>query len=344
MNKHLFRLLAVTALAICVNISFAAENALACLTSGSCIISPAEYPKEHLQGIESCNRYIYWGFSKHLVKTDLSGQLIRQIPLHKEAGKRIHGGSPVLVERKLYVPYCGSGFNAALNGKPSHNYVQVYDLDLNYIKSYPVPELEYGAGAMSFDGKSFFITGGRPADMPGNEIFEYSRDFKLLKKHKLAFNTFKGIQTLAFDGKYFYAGCYGSAYMTYRISKDFKQVDYMDLQAQIGAYPIAENRMLVGSVRVDKPGIEETFIQVVDPTQYLLKTAVFELDCNYNVFYKGKMVPAKRLYGIIKKQKSTLAVLRCPANTPLSKIVELQVYIPVKYIVEYYNPVKGDGK
>ncbi|MBR2357767.1 MAG: hypothetical protein IKA65_07070 [Lentisphaeria bacterium] len=343
MDRQILKLLTVLLLSISVNIAFAAAE-LEYLPESAKIVCP-EYPpaRQHLQGFQSCGKYIYWVFSQSMVKTDLAGKLIKKVPLHRERGKMVHGGSPALLD-KLYVPYSGSGFNKRLNGKPSLNFVQVYDLDLNYIKSIPIPELEYGAGAVTTDGTNFFVTGGRPADLPGNTIYEYSRDFKLLKKHELRFNTFKGIQTLAFDGKYFYAGCYGSAYMTYRISKDFKQVDYMDLQAQIGAYPIAENRMLVGSVRVDKLGREETFIQVVDPTKYILKTAVFELDCNYNVFYKGKMVPAKRLYGIIKKQKSTLAVLRCPANTPLSKIVELQVYIPVKYIVEYYNPIKGDGK
>ena len=335
MNKHLFGLLAVTALAICVNISFAAENAFTALPSGKSIVSPVEFPKEHLQGIESCSRYIYWVFSKHLVKTDLSGQLIRQIPLHKEAGKRIHGGSPVLVERKLYVPYCGSGFNAALNGKPSHNYVQVYDLDLNYIKSYPVPELEYGAGAMSFDGKSFFITGGRPADMPGNEIFEYSRDFKLLKKHKLAFNTFKGIQTLVFDGKYFYAGCYGGEYWTYRISSDFKRVDYLDLSGCIGLKPLPDKRMLAGKSGVDSTGRVYTTLAVVKPEQYLMRIAVVQLGADGGIFCNGKPVAANRLRNMILNGKCNLTVVRCAENTPLKKVVDLQQFIPGKFILEF---------
>ena len=184
MNKPIFKLLTVGILSISVNIAFAAAE-LEKLPENTRIICTDDSPKgQHLQGITSCGKYIYWVFSKKIIKTDLTGKIIKKVPLHKEAGKKVHGGSPAWLD-KLYVPYCASGFNKKLNGQPSLNFVQVYDADLNYVKSIPIPELEYGAGAMTTDGTNFFVTGGRPADLPGNTIYEYSRDFKLLKKHKL---------------------------------------------------------------------------------------------------------------------------------------------------------------
>ena len=324
--------LAILSACICTALSVPAVDKLA---AGAQIVCP-EYPpaRQHLQGFQSCGKYIYWVFSQSMVKTDLAGKLIKKVPLHRERGKMVHGGSPALLD-KLYVPYSGSGFNKRLNGKPSLNFVQVYDLDLNYIKSIPIPELEYGAGAMISVGSKFFITGGRPADMPGNEIFEYSRDFKLLKKHKLAFNTFKGIQTLAFDGKYFYAGCYGGEYWTYRISSDFKRVDYLDLSGCIGLKPLPDKRMLAGKSGVDSTGRVYTTLAVVKPEQYLMRIAVVQLGADGGIFCNGKPVAANRLRNMILNGKYNLTVVRCAENTPLKKVVDLQQFIPGKFILEF---------
>ncbi len=334
MNKQIFKLLTILVLLISLNISFAATE-IEQLPVGTRIVCAADSPKGlHLQGITSCGKYIYWVFSKKIIKTDPAGRIIKNVPLHKEAGKRVHGGSPAWLD-KLYVPYCASGFNKKLNGQPSLNFVQVYDADLNYVKSIPIPELEYGAGAMTTDGTNFFVTGGRPADLPGNTIYEYSRDFKLLKKHKLSFNTFKGIQTFACNGKYFYAGCYGSENFTYRISRDFKTVDYLNFNTSVGLYPMENNRMLAARIGLDAKGKEETFAEVIKLENYLLNVAAVELKANGEVFLNGKKIPASGLINIFRQRKYALTVLRCPENTPLKKIVELQVFISGRFVIEF---------
>ena len=335
MIKRSFIQLAAVVLAMSIaNSSFAAA-AVEKLPLKNKIVCPEYPPKgQHLQGIASCGKYIYWVFNKTLVKTDIAGKLLKKVPLHPEAGKRVHGGSPALLD-KLYVPYCASGFNKRLNGAPSQNYVQLYDLDLNYIKSIPVPEVEYGAGAVTTDGKHFFIAGGRPADMPGNTIYEYSGDFRLLKKHHLSFNTFKGIQTLAFDGRSFYAGGYGSDYMTYRISRDFKSIDYLDLRSEVGLTALKGSGMLVARIGLDAGKREETFAGTVNIAQHLLNTAVIELDRQGNVFFENNPITLPALQSRLREKKSQLTILRCPENVNLAKIVEIQVFICGKYIIEY---------
>jgi hypothetical protein len=70
--------------------------------------------------------------------------------------------------------------------------------------------MPHGAGGMTCKGDRFYVVGGLPATHECNYVYEYTGDFKLVKRHELKTGfTLMGIQTAAYiDGK-FYFGIYG---------------------------------------------------------------------------------------------------------------------------------------
>ena len=137
-----FRILAAAALALTLGAAAKLAGAET-LKHGSRIVCSGEY-RGHLQGIATDGRHVYWSFTRDLVKTDFDGKVLirRNFPRHM--------GDPCWYDGKLYVPFCGRGFNRRLEpGAPSRNYVLVFDADLNLLKRHHLPELEYGAGGIA---------------------------------------------------------------------------------------------------------------------------------------------------------------------------------------------------
>ena len=276
----------------------------------------------HLQGFAFDGRdKLYWVFNQHLVQTDLKGKLLNATMLKREPGFKNHGGDPCFANGLIYVPYCGSGFNAELNGNPSYNFVQVYDeKDLSLVKSYSIPEVIYGAGAIAFADGNFFVAGGRPANMPGNTVYEYSPEFKLLKTHQLEFNSHLGIQSMAFDGKNFWFGCYsvrhGSAFRT---GRDFKVNGYYNFSGAYGMIPLDGRKILLASPADGKKSGGKA--AVADPGKMRKTVARLELDDEGRIFYNGKECPHAKLPGKLKNFRRKHIVISVPRKLPAEKVV-----------------------
>lgn len=199
---------------------------------------------KHLQGVASDGSALYWVFTDVIVKSDPDGKVLKKVPLHRMPGTAHHGGDPCFADGKLFVPYSGSGFNKYLNGRPNSNFIQQYNRDLEFEKSFPVPELEFGAGAVAMHNGSFFVAGGRPGKLPGNTIYEYDRDFKLKKKHELAFSSKKGIQSLTTDGINWYFGVYASPGTTFVTDMNFAVCGKWNISCAVGLLHLSDGKKL----------------------------------------------------------------------------------------------------
>ena len=195
-------------------------------------------PAGHIQGVATDGKFIYISYSVNILKCDFQGNVIKGIVTPRFDGfedpkndldelknkynvRTHHSGDCCFHDGKLYVTYSGSGFNKYLKGGYSYNYVYVFDSDLNFLTRYHVPEMEHGAGGMTFANGKFYLVGGRPFGVPGNTVYEYDSNFKLLKKHQLKINSDKGIQTISWDGKYFWLGCYGIGEFSFLYDENF---------------------------------------------------------------------------------------------------------------------------
>ena len=276
----------------------------------------------HLQGVAFNGKdKLYWVFNNHLVQTDLKGKLLNATMLRREPGGANHGGSPCCVNGFIYVPYCGSGFNAELNGKPSCNFIQVYnEKELSLVNSYSIPEVVYGAGAIVFARGSFFVAGGRPSNMPGNTLYEYSPEFKLLKKHELEFNSRLGIQSMAFDGKNFWFGCYNVLRgLTIRTGSDFKVNGYYNFSGAYGMVPLGGRKMVLASLDPDKKsGGKAAVIDIGKMEKAVIRLV---LDKEGRVVYNRKSYSPYELQDKWRSFRNKHVVISTPRELSAEKLV-----------------------
>ena len=160
--------------------------------------------KGHLQGVATDGESLYWTFTVKLVKTDMSGKVIaaRDVPTHH--------GDLCCVGGKVYVAVNRGKFNQ-LNAAVSE--VRAYDCaTLEPAGVWPLPDMPHGAGGMTCRDGRFYVVGGLPSTHEQNHVYEYSADFKLLKRHDLDTGfTLMGIQTAEWDAaaNRFLFGIYG---------------------------------------------------------------------------------------------------------------------------------------
>ena len=104
----------------------------------------------------------------------------------------------------------------------------------------------YGAGGMAYRGGNFFIVGGRPDGKPGNTIYEYDGNFKLLRRHEVNFNSLRGIQTINFtpEGKCL-IGCYGVGDFTTELDGKWRVARRPRPNTAVGAIPLGGELCLV---------------------------------------------------------------------------------------------------
>ena len=197
MKSNLFQKGLLVAAALCANALFAmspGEGAIRC---------DGNYGG-HLQGVATDGEFLYWSFTVKLVKTDLSGAVLmmRDVPNH-------HGDLCCCCGR-IYVAVNRGRFN-----QPNSAVSEVWSYDcatLDQTGVWDLPDMPHGAGGMTCRGGSFFVIGGLPATHEQNYVYEYSRDFKLKKRHVLDTGfTLMGIQTAEWDGaaNRFLFGIYG---------------------------------------------------------------------------------------------------------------------------------------
>ena len=158
------------------------DGAIKQLATGTPVNLAGTYNR-HAQGVASDGTHIYWIMSDCIVKTGVDGKVIKVVSV------TYHAGDPCWHNGRLYVPVCVSGFNKWLQERPSKNWVYVFDGDLNELAKHPVPEMEFGAGAIEFANGSFYLAGGRPKELPGNEVLVYNQQFRFQRRIPLNFNS-----------------------------------------------------------------------------------------------------------------------------------------------------------
>ena len=157
----------------------------------------------HLQGVATDGENIYWSFTVAVVKTDLTGKILasRSAPSHQ--------GDMCYKDGVVYVAVNRGKFNTETRGVSQ---VTAYDAKtLEPLWTKPLPDMPHGAGGMTWKGDRFYIIGGLPLKHEKNYVYEYTSDFKFVKRHDLDTGfTWMGIQTAAYEDDTFYFGIYGS--------------------------------------------------------------------------------------------------------------------------------------
>lgn len=158
----------------------------------------------HLQGVAAGDGGIYWSFTRHIVKTDFSGRpvAVREAPSHQ--------GDLCVKDGTVYVAVNRGRFNQE---KGAVSEVMSYDAEtLKPLETWPLPEMPHGAGGMTWRGDRFFIVGGLPATHECNYVYEYTKQFKFVRRHDLPTGfTLMGIQTAAYEEGRFLFGIYGGS-------------------------------------------------------------------------------------------------------------------------------------
>lgn len=197
--------------------------------------------QHHLQGICVDDDAIYWSFTTTLVKTDLAGKLIKQIPVVNHHGDLCyHGG-------RLYVAVNLGKFNDPRGNADS--WIYVYDAgSLNELARHEVQQVFYGAGGIGYRDGRFFVVGGLPGDIEENYVYEYDREFKFIGKHAInSGQTRLGIQTAAFAHDRWWFGCYGTPKILLVTDAEFRMIGRYEFDCSLGIVGVKDGRLLSAS-------------------------------------------------------------------------------------------------
>ena len=217
----------------------------------------------HLQGVCTNDRdAIYWSMTTNLVKTDVAGNIIRQIAVPTHHGDLCH------VAGKIYVAVNLGLFNDAQ--MRSDSWIYVYDGDdLSLLARHPIREVVYGAGGIAFADGRFIVVGGLPEGMSENYIYEYDEGFASSRKIALATGpTYKGIQTAASDGDHWWFGCYGKTDFTevlIRTDQAFGAIQKFAFDASTGIVPLDRETFLVARSVCGKDGGKDSCVARLAP-------------------------------------------------------------------------------
>ena len=157
----------------------------------------------HLQGVATDGESIYWSFTVAVVKTDLTGNILvsREAPSHQ--------GDMCYKDGVVYVAVNRGRFNTESRGVSQVTAYDAKTLEPMWTKQ--LPDMPHGAGGMTWKDDRFYIIGGLPLKHEKNYVYEYTSDFKFVKRHDLDTGfTWMGIQTAAHEDDTFYFGIYGS--------------------------------------------------------------------------------------------------------------------------------------
>jgi hypothetical protein len=229
------------ALALAATTAFAASP-----EPGAEIICPGTYGG-HLQGLATDQaNAIYWSFTVALVKTDLTGKILKQVEGPS------HHGDLTCHDGKVYVAVNLGRFNQEPGLADS--WVYVYDADdLSLLTKHEVPEVVHGAGGVVYHKGRFYVVGGLPKTHTTNYVYEYDKSFKFVKRHVIESGyTSVGIQTAAhFDGSFWF-GCYEDKKGLLQTDDAFKLIGRHDPNYAIGIAPLSADKCLLGFTEGEK--------------------------------------------------------------------------------------------
>ena len=204
--------------------------------------------QQHLQGVSTDNRSIFWCFTAELVKTDSSGRVQNQVSV------KSHHGDLCYHDGKVYVAVNLGHFDRPTGHADS--WVYVYNAeDLWLISKHPVPEVFHGAGGIACHAGKFIVVGGLPLNVDENYVYEYDDQFKFLEKHVLkSGNTLGGIQTAEFALDHWWFGCYGAPPILLKADEALEKVERFEFDCTLGILPLSAGRFLVARGERSKEG------------------------------------------------------------------------------------------
>jgi hypothetical protein len=198
------------------------------------------YPR-HLQGVCTDERGAsFWSWTDAMVKTDLQGRILKQVPAAD------HHGDLCYHDGKVYVAVNLGRFNQPPGSADS--WVYVYDAGtLAELARHPVPEAVHGAGGIAHHDGKFIVVGGLPEGIEENYIYEYDAKFVFQKRHVLPTGyTRLGIQTAAYADDSWWFGCYGTPPVLLRTDGSFRLTGRWEFDAALGIVEIEKGRFLIG--------------------------------------------------------------------------------------------------
>lgn len=185
------------------------------------------YP-HHLQGICVDEEAIYWSFTTKLVKTDLTGTAIKEVPVAN------HHGDLCCHEGKLFVAVNLGKFNDPKGHADSWVY-EYLARDLSLIARHKTPEVFHGAGGIGHREGHFYVVGGLPDGINENYVYEYDAHFQFIRKHVVnSGHTHLGIQTATFAHDRWWFGCYGSPAILLVTDANFQRVKRYEYDCSLG--------------------------------------------------------------------------------------------------------------
>ena len=194
--------------------------------------------KHHLQGVCVDDTALFWSFTTTLVKTDLSGKLLKSIPVAN------HHGDLCCQDGRLYVAVNLGKFNDPQGNADS--WVYVYDAaTLQEVARHPVPEAIYGAGGIGYREGRYFVVGGLPAGIDENYVYEYDDAFRFVKRYVIPSGpTQLGIQTVTFAHDRWWFGCYGTPKTLLLTNADFQLQGRYEFDCSLGIEALPGGRLL----------------------------------------------------------------------------------------------------
>jgi hypothetical protein len=194
--------------------------------------------RAHLQGVCVGGDAIFWSFTTQLVKTDLDGRLLKQVPVAN------HHGDLCFLDGKLFVAVNLGRFNDPKGNADSWIYVYHGD-DLSLVSKHRTPEVLHGAGGVGARGGRFFVVGGLPDDVEENYIYDYDGSFNFIRKHVvMSGHTHLGIQTATFALDRWWLGCYGTPKILLVTDSDFRMIGCYEFDCSLGIAGIPDGRFL----------------------------------------------------------------------------------------------------
>lgn len=214
----------------------------------------------HLQGVCTDGQsQLFWSYNTTLVCTNERGAVLRKATVAN------HHGDLCFVDGRLFVAVNLGEFNEPA-GK-ADSWVYEYDAaTLTEIGRHPVPEVVHGAGGVGFDGQRFLVVGGLPEGSRDNSLYEYSPDWKFVKRHPLKSGyTFRGIQTALFHDGMWLFGCYGKPKELVVTDQNLNIIGRQDFDCALGVVGVAAGELLVARP-VKVKGAEMSSAQLIPVT------------------------------------------------------------------------------
>jgi hypothetical protein len=203
--------------------------------------------RHHLQGMCTDGKdSLYWCFTTTLVKTDVSGKVLKRIDVRNHHGDVCHH------DGKLYVAVNFGRFNDP-QGK-ADSWVYVYNAsDLSFVSKHTTQEVFHGAGGIGYRNGHLFVVGGLPDKVQENYVYEYDGDFKFVKKHVIkSGHTLLGIQTAAFANDRWWFGCYGDPKILLVTDAEFNMQGRYKFDCSLGIVGLPNGQFLSAGGRCEK--------------------------------------------------------------------------------------------